>query len=379
MTDALLAEILANPRNKAARLVYADHLLERGDERGELIQLECAGKRLAPDGIARRDELRKRLHAEWKTRGLEITLDGGFVRCVRGPAAAIVTQHAHLAREPVEDLRISPASDMRPFAALDVLARVKSLAIHNGLQAAAAGHLAVSTKLAQLHKLQLAIGEGHAPIKQAAWADQLGSLVVYAVGARRPFDLADYAFPNVTALELEGCRIGEHAGALAQQLPRLQSIKLAYNDLGGEGACALAAVPLARLSNLTIFYDPPTDAGVRALAASSAWPVLRRLALPHGKLEDAAIEALVGGSRCATLVELDLSYNPFGDRGARAIAESPLLRGVRFLSLAYTAVTLDGLRALADGLPALERLSIGRLFGDEAKAIFAHRAIKLLS
>jgi hypothetical protein len=82
---------------------------------------------------------------------------------------------------------------------------------------------------------------------------------------------------------------------------------------------------------------------------------------------------MVGGSVCAALVELDLSYNPFGDRAARAIATSPALRGVRFLSVGYTAITVDGWRALSEGLPSLERLAIGHPVSAEAKEIFAHR------
>jgi uncharacterized protein (TIGR02996 family) len=39
----LLADIYANPRDDAARLVYADVLQEKGDPRGEFIALQCAG------------------------------------------------------------------------------------------------------------------------------------------------------------------------------------------------------------------------------------------------------------------------------------------------------------------------------------------------
>jgi uncharacterized protein (TIGR02996 family) len=41
--EALLADIYANPRDDAPRLVYADVLQERGDPRGEFIALQCAG------------------------------------------------------------------------------------------------------------------------------------------------------------------------------------------------------------------------------------------------------------------------------------------------------------------------------------------------
>ncbi|MDQ3364746.1 MAG: TIGR02996 domain-containing protein, partial [Myxococcota bacterium] len=53
-TARLLAEILAEPASAAARLVYADHLLEQGDPRGELVQLQCQLEQLPWDAPARR-------------------------------------------------------------------------------------------------------------------------------------------------------------------------------------------------------------------------------------------------------------------------------------------------------------------------------------
>jgi uncharacterized protein (TIGR02996 family) len=40
----LLTAILASPRDMELRQVYADHLLDRGDPRGELISLQLAGR-----------------------------------------------------------------------------------------------------------------------------------------------------------------------------------------------------------------------------------------------------------------------------------------------------------------------------------------------
>src|SRR5690349_20023724 len=43
--DELLERIVERPDDTDARLVYADWLLEIGDQRGELIQLQCAAAR----------------------------------------------------------------------------------------------------------------------------------------------------------------------------------------------------------------------------------------------------------------------------------------------------------------------------------------------
>lgn len=43
ITARLLAQIAASPHDMQLRQVYADHLLERGDPRGELVALQLAG------------------------------------------------------------------------------------------------------------------------------------------------------------------------------------------------------------------------------------------------------------------------------------------------------------------------------------------------
>lgn len=51
-----LALVLDSPRDEAARMVYADHLLERGDPRGELIALQLAGRARPLNRTERRRE-----------------------------------------------------------------------------------------------------------------------------------------------------------------------------------------------------------------------------------------------------------------------------------------------------------------------------------
>jgi uncharacterized protein (TIGR02996 family) len=53
MHAPLLAEVIADPRAIAPRLVYADTLLEAGEPRGELIQVQCALEELDADDPAR--------------------------------------------------------------------------------------------------------------------------------------------------------------------------------------------------------------------------------------------------------------------------------------------------------------------------------------
>lgn len=77
---ALIADIVAHPDDDAPRLVLADYLLERGDPRGDLIQLQCRGQSadelLAQHGTAWSAYLRPDIH--------EAFFERGFVARVRG-------------------------------------------------------------------------------------------------------------------------------------------------------------------------------------------------------------------------------------------------------------------------------------------------------
>lgn len=55
-TDALFAAVYADPKADGPRAVLADHLLERGDPRGEFIALQLAKQRRPPSGSAARRE-----------------------------------------------------------------------------------------------------------------------------------------------------------------------------------------------------------------------------------------------------------------------------------------------------------------------------------
>jgi uncharacterized protein (TIGR02996 family) len=85
----LLKEVYARPEDMAARLVYADLLLEEGDSRGEFIQLQVK-KLTAPEATDRRLESRllKQYQHQWllKPYGLDpegCVFSGGFLEKIR--------------------------------------------------------------------------------------------------------------------------------------------------------------------------------------------------------------------------------------------------------------------------------------------------------
>lgn len=76
---ALIAEVVAHPDDDGPRFVLADHLLERGDPRGELIQLQCRGQPA--------DDLLAQHGVEWsaylRPEVGQAFFDRGFVAMVR--------------------------------------------------------------------------------------------------------------------------------------------------------------------------------------------------------------------------------------------------------------------------------------------------------
>jgi uncharacterized protein (TIGR02996 family) len=76
--EALLAAIYARPDDDAPRLVYADWLLERGDERGEFIQLELSER--SPEAEARHAELEAVAQLRWRGPLAEVLLEVRFRR-----------------------------------------------------------------------------------------------------------------------------------------------------------------------------------------------------------------------------------------------------------------------------------------------------------
>jgi uncharacterized protein (TIGR02996 family) len=76
----LIAEIVAHPDDDGPRFVLADHLLERGDPRGELIQLQCRGQPV--DELLAAHGTRWSAHLVSEVR--EAFFDRGFVALVRG-------------------------------------------------------------------------------------------------------------------------------------------------------------------------------------------------------------------------------------------------------------------------------------------------------
>lgn len=92
--DTLLADIYANPEDDAARFVYADWLLERGDPRGEFITLQLTRSSDKDKAALKRErELLKAHKKEWLGRLVNVT--GGDLIFRRGFLAEATVKFRH--------------------------------------------------------------------------------------------------------------------------------------------------------------------------------------------------------------------------------------------------------------------------------------------
>jgi len=166
---AFLADILANPDEDGPRLVFADWLAQRGDPRGELINVQCA---LVHATGAERARLVNRSsdllyrHGTWLdeireiVRGVETKR--GFVASINATALVFAKKCGPLFdREPIQELRVTKPTprDFATLAKTPHLGRLRSLAFLEPVKLAlesqvhALGDLLAM--LAHLHTLDL--------------------------------------------------------------------------------------------------------------------------------------------------------------------------------------------------------------------------------
>ncbi len=197
-------------------------------------------------------------------------------------------------------------------------------------------------------------------------AEQLGMLTQLTslhlggnqIGAEGAAALA--ALTQLTTLDLGYNQIGAGGAAALATLTQLTSLNLRGNQIGAEGAAALAA-----LTQLTSLNLRDNQIGAEGAAALAAFTQLTSLDLGDNRIGAegaAALAALTqltslelwdnqigaeGAAALAALTELtslDLGYNQIGDKGAAALAA---LTELTSLDLGYNQIGAEGAAALA--------------------------------
>ncbi len=403
----LLAEIDADPDADEPRQVYADLLVERGDPRGELIQLQCAAAQL-PEGDDRREELAD--HAD-RLRGAnpgwdrELTDIPGVSRprWRRGFVEGVDLEwhHAEAAleevrrRAPLRDVRFlvtSPvarqAPDLRGLRGLEARARLSreeeadvigdllagsdlsalreldtGLGYHGAMNVAAAA-VGANRTLAGLRSLTVLLsGDGIDHLTRAAHLEHLDRLQLEINGADQD-DIAPLATSWIAAALVAVDVPWLMPGYLVPRLERLRWRALPRQgiEMEPEAAAALARHP--RLDSLVlehVTFDPaavlsPTGpirelrlvhcVAPEVFVRAIQLERLERLAALGADVDDAQIEVLTAGGH-PRLAHLDLDHQPVGDRGLLALANCPALGALRSLRLMATRVTASGLAGLA--------------------------------
>lgn len=354
--DDLLRAIDDDPDDPDAYLVYADHLLEQGDPRGELIQVQLRLETLSPWDPSHASLARREAELLYLLRPDLYELDETTYRFRRGF---------------LDSLEL-PAVTFRALAPGSTdLARLRRLVLRwsrrvTGLFRDA--DLAAILALPSLRRLT-----------------EL-SLSGYSLGPPAGRALAAADLPHLRSLRLSD--VAQRGAAIAaflaadSALPSLESLALTTDQLTDDVAVALAAwPPLSRLRSLDLSsidtYDPGCNAigdrGAIALLSSPHATHLARLQLgDNAAISSETALALSAARPLPDLVELDLSFTAIDDAGARALGASPSLPRLSYLDIGHTRIGDAGLAALLH-LPSLSTLHLSGtpLTADGVRALLA--------
>lgn len=169
---------------------------------------------------------------------------------------------------------------------------------------------------------------------------------------------------TLKSLALEQCPL-KPAGILSlleREYPKLTRLEVSSARLGDAGLCAIAqSTALPALRELRARANTIRGKGVDSLVKSSTLPALRILDLSNNQLGKGAGEALGKAGALDLLEELNVSSNDgLGRQGLQAILTSKGLRSLKNLNLEQTKATHEDIEAWAAGqaLPSLETLSL---------------------
>ncbi len=175
---------------------------------------------------------------------------------------------------------------------------------------------------------------------------------------------------RLRSLDLRGCGIGVRGLRLLADSPHIRpecKLSLADNPIGAGGARQAARLAGSLLPDIYLGKCDIDAHGAAALAASPAIRQARLLSLHSNELGDEGAVALARREWPA-LEELYLTGCRIGPEGAAALAGSPGFPHLRALSLGFNPFVDDGVMALArgKGLPRLADLDLDGITITEA-------------
>jgi uncharacterized protein (TIGR02996 family) len=390
--EAFERAVLENPADVGPWSAYADYLTERGDPRGEFMQVQ-----LALEDEVRSPAERKALAAREKA------LLKAHEREWLGPLAAVI-----LDADKVPHWEGGRQGERPPVAHRFARGWLSRFEFHS-LTVAQARALSAAPGARLLRELVVEQVAAEAPVgRTEQYIDSY-----YEPGPDVPADLESYGAPGLHALcrcpHLRGVRVfrlgeratgpdgedeqymnchtpGELAYHVIKQMPDVEELYLLAHRVD---AGKIFALPMPNLRVLQLYHS--TDYPLDKLAANSTVGNLSTLrchphAMEYDDEEQGAyirlphLRALCRAPHLTRLTHLTLRLTNFGDKGAKEIVESGVLARLKVLDLQGGCMTDAGATALA-AAPAFRRLEFVNLrsnaLSPAAAAIFAPTGVRV--
>ena len=327
--DEFIREIVHHPDDDAPRLVYADWLDERGDERGEFIRIQCRLESLGlrdperPQLESRALRLVRRNSKGWagklRRHASRWEFRRGLVAAARVDAPTFLRHHEEiLAHAPIREIDFRKSHEsLENLASCPALSRLSGIAFrHNEL------------------------GRGG---PQAAW--------------RLPYDNDWSTYHNRQASHLHQLRRRSLAPLKklleSESVRELKSLNLDDNVVGDEGAKIVSEAAPEQLQSLSLRGSQITENGCSHIVKSKRLAKLRHIGL--------------GGC-----INVSMNYDA-DTAGPFAEAAAPLIDRVESLDLSQCGITLESIVSFRDRTTErLTRLSLAgnmlqeKIYGDSS-------------
>jgi uncharacterized protein (TIGR02996 family) len=379
--DAFERALAEAPDDLAGRCAYADYLAERGDPRGELMQVQIALEdedRAAAEHKklrAREKELLEAHEREWLGNLAPHLLD----KAPTNPASADYNP----------DLPAKPGVEYRWRRGL--LSELKVDCLTVALAQALAGSPAVRF-LEKLHVVSTAYYLGmrddmtprRVPILQVSrdwfpfpdtayrdyneWFELLGAPLLRSL---RVFQMGDIDGEPPEDGWMDNHTYAPGIDLLIAEMPRIEELHLLCKRYDRAALFALRSLTNLRVLRMYALGDPTWstehDIELDVLAASPALGKLTHLMVhPHFADESVLplrrVAPVFRSPHLKSLTHLQLRLSDMGDEGAREIVASGILKRLKWLDLRHGCITDEGARAFAACSDArnLDRLDLLR-------------------
>jgi uncharacterized protein (TIGR02996 family) len=331
--NAMLAAIVAAPDDDAPRLVYADWLTERGDPRGEFIQVQIARARLAPKDWAKDVELEEKedtLHrAHRKTwekawSGLEL------IRVVyrRGFPERIGVSGGDFQDQREEILKAFPllrGVEIEEASAETIAWLGETKGRLDPLRELVLTRPEAEPKV--LHKLV-----GSNAIANLDTLEMNECLIFGGQGIATALAKNKHA-ANLHTLRFDDVFVGSVGlGVLlqAKTMPKLRTLAMLQANVQDKGADLIAKKPVAQLRRFELSFTDFTPKSFRAVMTSELMGKLEHFAF-HDYIWKSRGPVFAASSKLKNLRVLDLESASLDEAAARAltVAEMPKLELLR--------------------------------------------------